>query len=263
MRAQTIAVVAATVSIILCNWNQALFAGTFNWGDISDPVGDVMYLDIEENNAYATSLFSPEPGTGSPAAVGNAIRFDPQGFAAAASGGGSETTTSTIDMLLMARPGKTVNNLMIRELGDYTLAGLSDGVASASVGATFSWTILEVNNTPVVIPTQVEALQVTAGGGVNGGAFMRPANDGTAVPWDGAVLLDFDAYLMANSIAGSATKVLVEFQNVLEATSDNVSNAFIKKKEIGGFAISANVPEPASLLSLALALAVAGISRRR
>lgn len=236
-------------------------AATFFWGDVVDPAGDVMFLDVEETNAYATSLFAPEPGTGGPEALGNAIRFDPQGFQAQASGGGSETTVSTVEMVLMAQPGKTIENLLIQELGDYTLAGLPGGVASVSVGATFEWTILEVNGAPVTLPTQTDSLQVTSGAGPNGGSLSRPGDDATAAPWSGSVLLDFQSYMTGASLAGAATKVRVAFSNELVATSDAVSNAFIKKKEIGGFAVTANVPEPGSLCLLA-SIGLLGVRRR-
>lgn len=238
-------------------------AGTFTWGDISDPAGDVMYLGVEESNAYATSLFAPEPGTGAPVATGNAIRFDPQSFQAVASNGATETTVSTLEMVLMGQSGKTVQNLMVSEAGDYTLSGLPSAVASASVAATFNWTILEVNNAAVTLPTQTEFLQSSPGSGPNGGIFTFPGDNGTAVPWTGSILLDFQGYLDSESIAGSATKVLVSFENELIATADPGSNAFIKKKEIGGFAIVANVPEPTSVVLLLGAAAGLFSARRR
>ncbi|MEO0530151.1 MAG: PEP-CTERM sorting domain-containing protein [Planctomycetota bacterium] len=252
---------------IAAAWTAGVFsvpacAGTFNWGDISDPAGEVMYLNVEETNAYATSLFAPEPGTGSPTASGNAIRFDPQGFQASANGG-SQTTTSTVTMLLMAQPGKVIENLLVSELGDYTLSGLAGGVASVEVGADFSWTILEVDGSPVSLPTQMDSLQVNGGAGPNGGLLTRPGDDGTALPWDGTVLLDFDAYLANAAISGSATKVEVAFTNNLSATADAVSNAFIKKKEIGGFAVTANIPEPTTLALLVAAVSGLLSSRRR
>lgn len=252
---------AQAAALLVCLSAPLAQAGTFNWGDVVDPAGDVMYLAIEETNAYTTSLFAPEPGAGGPEAQGNSIRFDPQGFQASASGGGSETTISTVEMVLMAQPGKTVENLLIEEQGDYTLSGLAGGVASASVGATFDWTILEVNNAPVSLPTQTDALQITTGAGPNGGVLSRPGDDNTAAPWSGSVLLDFQSYLSGASIQGAATKVRIEFTNELMAAADSVSNAFIKKKEIGGFAVTANVPEPGSLLLLAAA-GLVGVRRR-
>lgn len=260
MRVRSLAALAAALTV--CLVTPLAQAGTFNWGDIVDPTGEVMYLDVEETNAYATSLFAPEPGTGGPEAVGNSIRFDPQGFQAASSGGGSETTVSTVEMVLMAQPGKAVENLLIQELGDYTLSGLSGGVASASVGATFDWTILEVNGSAVSLATQTSALQVTTGAGPNGGVLSRPGDDGTAAPWSGSVLLDFQGYLIANAIQGTATKVSVEFTNELSAESDAISSAFIKKKEIGGFAVTANVPEPGTLMMLLASAGLLGVRRR-
>ena len=81
LRALPVAVLLAIFALTM--QSNTVVAGVFNWGDISDPSGDVMFLNVEEDNAYATSLFAPLPGDGSPTAVGNSLIFDPQTFSVA------------------------------------------------------------------------------------------------------------------------------------------------------------------------------------
>jgi hypothetical protein len=242
-------------------------AGTFNWGDLSDPGGDVMYLNVEENNSETTSLYAPEPGVGSPTVVGNSISFDPQGFQSQASGGTAHMIDSQMSTTIMAKDGQAVESIAISELGDYTLDGLTGGEAMASVGAAFFWTIEEINGVPNPQPTQTQSMQFTTGGGVNGGEYFRPGDEGTAAIWSGSVFIDVRDYLNSNGLGDAfATKVRLTFDNTLQTAADAVSNAFIKKKELGGSVVvtvdTSAIPEPATIVLAGIALAGVAVRRR-
>lgn len=241
--------------VLLANSVQA---GTFSWGDLSDPNGDVMYLNVTENNGEAAPLFDEMPGTGSPDVVGNQIFFNPQSFSASASGGASDLIDSTLTTVVMAKAGKAIDNISFDEAGDYTLQGLAGGNAMASVGAAFFVTVLEVDGVATLLPTQTLNMQFTTGSGPNGGTYSRPGDDGTAVVWKGNAFIDVNAMLNDLNVDGSATKVQLRFDNTLTAAADAVSSAFIKKKVIDGVIVTINkeggVPEPGTVV-----LAVAGL----
>ena len=235
-------------------------AGTFNWGDLSD--GGIMYLNVEETNTQANALFDMNPGSGSPDVIGDQIFFDPQNFQSQSSGGGADLIDSTLTTTLMAPTGKFIDNIQIDEFGDHSLGGLPGGAAIAEVGAAFFWTILEIDNLANPQPTQTQNMLFTTGGGPNGGEYDRPGDDGTAVLFDGSVFIDVAGYLAEQSIDGRATKVRLRFDNTLQTAADAVSNAFIKKKEINGIVITPNIPEPASIMLMLIALVLTAAAAR-
>ena len=234
--------------------------GTFNWGDIYDPAGDVMYLNVEENNDESDALFAPNPGDGSPTVVGNQLVLDPQDFKSEPDPI-VDLIDSTLTTVIMANPGASIKNILLQEFGDYTLGGLSGGEAFANVGAALFFTVLEVDNSPVELSPVPLNMTVSSGGGSNGGEFSRPGDDGiAAVIWSGSAFFDVDAYLAELQIDGAATKVRLRFDNTLSTGADENSSAFIKKKE-AGIIITTNVPEPtAGVLAV---LAVLGIAATR
>ena len=231
-----------------------LQAGIFNWGNLSDAGADVMFLDVEEDNAYPTSLFAPMPGSGSPTPVGNALVLDPQTFLSQATDG-AHSIDSEFSTTLMVDPEKSIAEILITEFGDYTLGGLPGGLATAQVGASFFWQVLEIDGSPVNLPMQTQPLTVTTGGGPNGGIYTRPADDGITTPWQGYSLIEVDTYLDENFIDGNATKVSLLFDNALLTAADQYSSALIKKKgveiEVNGDGFD-NIPEPASFVLLGL-----------
>ncbi len=222
-----------------------------------------MYLDVEENNAETDALFAPNPGNGSPTVVGNQITFDPQGFASQSENLAADLLDSTLTTVIMAKPGKAINTVVIEEFGDYSLSGL--GAAEASVGAAFFVTILEVDGEPVSgIPVKTQNMAFTSGGGANGGEYELPGDQGSAVIWNGTAFIDIADHLSDNNVGGAATKVRLRFDNTLTTAAATASTAFIKKKELGGVIITVNedkIPEP-STIALA-GLAVLGLFVRR
>jgi len=240
-------------------------AGIYHWGDLSDAGSEVTFLNVEEDNGYSSPLYAPEPGMGGPVAVGNSLVLAPQNFLSQSSGG-SQLTDSEFLTTLMVGLGDSINGIAVNEFGDYSLGGLPGSLATAQVGATFYWQVLEIDGVAVNMPLQVNSMYVSTGGGPQGGLYDLPGDEGIATPWEGSAAIDVAAYLADNLISGAATKVSLIFNNTLLTAADGYSSAFIKKKGVG-IDVFVNdpfhvVPEPASILLLGIGLVSLGSQRR-
>lgn len=236
-------------------------AATMNWGDVTDPAGDVMFLNVQEDSGPTSPILF-----GAPSAVGNQLVYSPTGFQSESIGAGgldADLVDSTVTTTIMAKANEVIDNIQFSEFGDYTLSGLVGVDAIATVGAAFFYTVLEVDGSPVILNTQTASMQFSSGAGPNGGEFSRPGDDGTATPWSGSVFIDLNSYLATENIAGAVTKVRLRFDNTLSTAAGDGSTAFIKKKEAGGVIITTNVPEPASALLVTLAAAAAFATSRK
>ena len=255
----TLSAFALSCLVLVAVSSTASAAFVQNYGSHNSP--DLMYMDVTESNGGATALFE------APSYSGNSIMFSPANFLAQAIPGGAPVIVdSTIDTILMADPNQVLNNIEIEEAGDHTLLGAPAGFASASVGAAFFVTVLEINGsdaTGLGLPVLSQNLQVTTGAGPNGGSFSRPGDDGTATIWDGSVFIDLDAFLAANDVDGSVTKARLKWDNTLTAFADAQSGAFIKKKVVNGVVITTNVPEPTTCFLAAAGLLACASMRRR
>ena len=245
----------ATMICCLSAANQAE-AVVKNWGHFSASGGGITFADVTEDNALSTTVFAPEEE--GPRVVGNMLVFDPEGFESQ-SNNGAHLIDSTLRTMILAQAGEVVEAITIEEFGDFTLGGLPDGLAIASVGAAFFWSIDEVDNMEVSIPTQIAQLSVT-----DGGMFERPDHDGTAIPWVGNTTLDVAALLEEYNYDGTPTKISLTFDNTLQTAADNFSNAFIKKK---GVKITVNsepplIPEPTTGLLGAIAVSLLAARRK-
>lgn len=251
-----------TAWLIACGMALSLIApasaATINWGDLTSADSNVVFEDVTENNDEATPIFASEvPG---PMVVADMLLLDPQSFQSQSSGGGADLIDSTLSTTITAKDGGSINTIEINEFGDYSLGGLTGGEAFASVGAAFFWRVIEVDGAPIGLPNETAQLSVSGGG-----TYERSADDGTAVPWVGSVLIDVDAYLASEGINGQATAVVLRFDNTLQTAADEVSNAFIKKKgvDITVTTDRPEIPEPAALGMLLLGLTTLAASRRQ
>jgi len=257
------------LTICLASWAlqpTVASAGIYQWGNLNDPGADVMFLDVEEDNGYSSSLFAPEPGSGGPVAVGNSLLLDPQNFLSQSSGS-SELIDSEFSTTLMVGFDNSIETIVVDEFGDYTLGGLPGSLATAQVGATFFWQVLEIDGFAVNLPLQTESLLVTTGNGPNGGIYDRPGDDGITTPWEGSAVIDVAGFLDANLISGDATKVSLIFNNTLLTAADEFSSAFIKKKGVKIDVYVENpfhvIPEPTSVVLLGIGLCLFGRPRNR
>ena len=121
-------------------------AAFFDYGDLAGP--DVMYLDITEDTSTDGMLF------GTPDITGNTLDFDPTSFKADSDG--PTFVDSQLNFTLMSNSNDIeLTDVFIRERGDFTLTGLGDAQALATVGTNVSFTITQLNGAdpPDLLPT--------------------------------------------------------------------------------------------------------------
>jgi hypothetical protein len=276
---QCFRIFALSVPVAWCCSNFAE-ATPIEWGD---KVGqDVTYRMIIEDSSTDTvppCMFC-EPTVG-----GNTLNFNPVGFDAASSNGSVADITDG-QLLFMIESNdkqtKAIQNFKISETGDTALAG------SVAVGNTGTATSVEI--TPVVEIVEVDGVALavpitltkmsTPPLPVLGEMFTQlPGNtpsdgqwelgtDGNGGPifstqWNGMVFVNVqDALIKSGTpFVRGATKVNVNIDNVLVATSQAGTSATIAKKDF--ITITTNIPEPASACLVLMALAAGLATHRR
>lgn len=227
-------------------------ATPINYGNFNGISVD--WLQVTEDSAT-----DPTPLFGTPTISGDSLNFNPVSFGSTASNGSSDLTDGTLTSMIAARPGFSIPAVQFVENGDYILSGVGGAGTSASVNlAVFVW-VLEVNGSPI---TPVN-FSVNGTFNPSSGTFDL-FNDGPTFgirTWNGGAMADIDGFLASQSISGSATKVSVTIDNSLVTTSQAGTLAFIKKKQIGGVAITV-VPTPSAAALLGLGGLVATRRRR-
>lgn len=273
-------------------WTKSLFAVAAlclvagNANAITIPYGDIPGTNVDYLNIAEDTRDSPEALFGAPDVVGDTMDFDPLNFTASSGPDGpdSEIVDGQLNFTIMS--GGTNNNstfpiqqVIIQERGDYTLAGLGDVLATAQVSAPLIWAILEVNceNGPVDLLAPINgAGQLVFTQGVLGlnaptfGKYALPDDEGAGLPWTGEFEVDMDAFLAAAIASGehpeldglvcSATKIEFSLDNTLSVASTDGASAFIAKKDSG---VKVMVPEPSSISLLGFGVLLALRSLRR
>ncbi|WP_146571886.1 PEP-CTERM sorting domain-containing protein [Botrimarina hoheduenensis] len=203
---------------------------------------------------------------GAPTSVsGNSLDFSPTGFLASVNSTGplvSEIVDSQLSMMIVAKPGKVLDNLRFTEAGDTTLAGnpASFTTASSVTNEVFI-DVVEVDGMPISGFNIQAQMTFTPSGGT-----YSMAQDSNGFPifstdWSGSVDVDIAQALLNEGIAFQfgVTKINVTLDNTLTAVASDGGSSFIKKKDFDGLIITTNIPEPSSLALLALA----GLAARR
>lgn len=237
-----------------------LFAGysnaiTIDYGDLNGT--DVMYLNISEDTRE-----EPEALFGAPDIVGNTMDFDPLSFTAEASSSTgtneSDITDGQLNFTIMSNEASfPIEQVIINESGDYTLAGLGSAQATASVSAPVQYAITHVNGVILGAPISGNANLAFS---PTGGSYVLPGDAGTGIIWNGNLTLDITAILAAEMVDGHATKIEFALDNTLSVAAADGGSAFIAKKDSG---VKVMIPEPSSLSLLGLGLLMALRSLRR
>ncbi len=223
-----------------------LFAAATQANALVIPYGDFlgtdfMYLDVtEDTRDEPNALF------GAPSILGNTLDFDPLSFSAGVS---STTGTSSSDIVdgqlnftVMSNTDSLgIDVVQIREAGDYTLNGLGNAQATASVAAPVRWTITHVDGAPISPVSGSGSLAFSP----TGGNYALPGDLGTGVLWDGELDVPVASFAAANGITGNVTKVEFSLDNTLTVAAADGGSASIFKKDFSGVTIG--VPEPGSL----------------
>ncbi len=220
-------------------------AAPVSYGDFVGPNLD--YLGVTEN-----SPTDPTPLFEAPTRVGDSLLFFPTNYAASSSNGVPDTTVGILTFDLEAKNGETIDLIRFTEVGDYTLTTPGSGTSTASVAGALIVTVLEVFGVPVQFDPTIHFQSASL--------VANPA-----VPY---VLqndfFEFDIFtataeINLAAVVPGATKVQVQFNNILNATSEVGTTAFIQKKSVNGAVVievegpGPIIPEPSTVVMATMA----------
>ena len=161
----------------------------------------------------------------------------------------------TLTITIQADSGSFIDDILLREAGDTTLASFNSFAATA-VTATVFIDIFEIDGISVN-NINAQAMMVFT----NGGEFeTNDEGNGTHI-WTGALLIDLDQIIADSGGNGQATRVQLNLDNTLIAFAESGASARIEKKDVDGLAITV-VPEPGTALLMGLGLAGLASVRR-
>lgn len=246
------------IALLLCS-AAALpsFAATINYGDFDGT--SVMFLDVTEESD------KPLPLYGAPTVVGNSLFFSPQQFKASSVNNvpPNDRTDGHLTFMVMSKNlGGAMTQISFDESGAFTVAGFlasnTDDTYAEATG-TGTLTVLEIDGSaviPFLIPIDLTVAFDPNGPGApvvtNRWRFL---SEGAATGrWDGNQLLDIKQSLIngGRQVNVGATKIAINFDNILVAQSEPLGRADIDKKLF--LEITTVVPEPATIAMLAFAL---------
>jgi hypothetical protein len=223
-----------------------------NYGNFNGP--NLMYLNVTED-----TRMNPPPLFGAPTLVGDSLVFQTSGFFSMSQAGGVDLTDGLLSTTIMSNdPLIGIHTISISEFGRWQFVN-GTPATQAFVGATIGLRVVEVNGSSIAPVLFTPSMTFT-----NGGMFLATGGiEGDT--WIGQLDFDLTAALASRQIAGFATKVVLDFDNVLATISEPNSIAFIDKKGVTIGTTTVIIPEPSTLVLggiglMGLALAAA---RRR
>lgn len=238
---------------------------------------DVWYVGVGESNNEGPGG-TDAPLFGAPTGIaGNSIDFSPTQFSAQVTAPGtgfaSEIVDGQLSFMVVAKQGKVIDNLQLLEAGDTTITALSTSLdTNSSVTTAIFIDVIDIDGVPVGAPVNITGTMTftPSGGSYNNsedGGQPYDTNGASTIfstVWNGVANIDFPTELALQNVDYrlGVTKANVTLDNTLSVTAVNGESAFIKKKDFDGIIITTNIPEPATLVLLALA-AAGGLASRR
>jgi PEP-CTERM motif len=227
-------------------------------------LADIMHSDVNGASVWFTNISEgsptgdPLPLYNQPFASGDQLVFAPTAAfsATSTSGGPANQTDGKLNVIIESKPGAFIDVLDFEEVGLTILNAPFGGDAFTSVLAFAEIKILEINDAAVVSPATTHFMSFAPDS-----SFLHSA-DATgpsfATAWTG---------LLSVTLPEMVTKLLVTVDNHLYAASVGVgTGALIDKKTFSisvtpDGSVDPNIPEPSTLVLLALSLV--GIAGRR
>lgn len=209
----------------------AVASATINHGNFGGGPGTIGFLAVTETTATPGD---PEPLFGPPIFTGDGLVFNPVAFVANAPP--ADTTSSLLTFMIDVPDGMTIHNLVITEVGDYSLLGQ---LAAAQIA------------TSVILSSDPAGTNIIATKSF-GELFVVPAGQ----------IGKFDIFTTSATIplgASGSNDIWLKMDNTLQAIAPDGSAAFIQKK-IVSIKIDL-VPEPSGIALIALGSV--GLLRRR
>jgi hypothetical protein len=260
----------AICAVIMCTtaWAVHPVAGAqVNYGTHSG--ANVNFLNVTED----TGSSEPLPLFGAPIVGGDSLDFNPTGFDASSSGGGSDITDVNLVMMITAKPGQSIESIVLSESGDTTLSGNVTPGSVATASAVFADGVLDIHEVNFAGINHI-SVPFSFTFNPSGGTYFL-GTDGGGGPifhtqWSGTVTLPVEQILIANGIpGGGATKVSIDLDNILVGVSQSDTTSAIDKKDFSMRVVvdapdpTANVPEPTAIYLTMLGLLAVGGARRQ
>lgn len=225
------------------------------------PYGDFIGPNLDFIGVTEDSITDPNVplfgGVLGPLHIGNQLLWFPTAFAASSVDGTPDQTNGLLQMTLMAKNGETIDEVKVTEFGDWQLSGDPNKFAQATISGLITVTVLETLAGPIA-----PVVLFAPGVGSPDTVFDLGVD-----PLSGAMMLTME--IDVDAVVPNATKVLVNLNNNLAATSEAGTSSFIQKKVIDGPVVIVEaegpiIPEPASLLLLVSGIVgLAGMRWRR
>lgn len=222
---------------------------------------DMIFGDVTED----TSSGDSPPLFGAPGVTGNSIDFNPVGFDAASQNVGDDTTAGDLSFTLTAKPGSWIQSLTFSAAGDTTMAGNVAPGSTDTAAAVVAAGTIEIHEANFVALNPVISVAFALSFAPSGGTYFL-GTDGGGGPvfhtqWAGSVTIPVETILIANGIDVGATRVVIDLDHTLTASSQAGTSVQIDMKDFGAVVVRADVPEPGSLVGVA-GLAVLAFRRR-